>query len=260
MYNQLIPSTEGQVAICINRNRLKNYNGKVYLQDKQEFEIELRNGSQRTKLAKIWLNGQPISQTGLVIKPGQCVYLERFIDIAKKFLFETYTIDGSLSSKVAAALNGDVEVKFYDEVEPYVPPTPSWNYYKSQDFNQYNNRPFERSTCYFSNSAGSTQGRKMNIASTSSSKVNLDEIGQFDFAEEVETGRVEKGSHSSQNFTNYYGDFKTYPTNTISIKIMPLSQKPLEAKDLAEYCTQCGTKNRKNNYKFCPKCGTEFTN
>jgi len=44
----------------------------------------------------------------------------------------------------------------------------------------------------------------------------------------------------------------------VNIKILPFSAKPTEVSDLAVYCTNCGTKNKKGNYKYCPKCGTKF--
>ena len=69
---------------------------------------------------------------------------------------------------------------------------------------------------------------------------------------------VGKGSDSNQEFRNYVGDFETLPFKTVNIKILPFSAKPTEVSDLAVYCTNCGTKNKKGNYKYCPKCGTKF--
>ena len=60
-------------------------------------------------------NGKEISQAGLVIRPGQRIYLERYLDIAKKFKFETYEVEDSNESKEAIAKNGEVKVEFFYE-------------------------------------------------------------------------------------------------------------------------------------------------
>lgn len=106
--------------IAVNKSRLKVYNQEgelptYYLQKGQEFQIELFNPTQDTILAKIILNGNPISQGGLVLKPGERVFLDRYIDVAKKFLFDTYEVSNSEAVKKAIEKNGDFRVEFYRE-------------------------------------------------------------------------------------------------------------------------------------------------
>lgn len=62
-----------------------------------EFELELFNPKQTTILAKIKINGSYIGGGGIVLRPGERVFLERYLDDAKKFLFETYNVDGGSS-------------------------------------------------------------------------------------------------------------------------------------------------------------------
>jgi hypothetical protein len=106
--------------LAVNKSRLKIYNKEgelptYYLQKGQEFQIELFNPTQDTILAKIILNGNPISQGGLVLKPGERVFLDRYIDVAKKFLFDTYEVSNSEAVKKAIEKNGDFRVEFYRE-------------------------------------------------------------------------------------------------------------------------------------------------
>src|ERR1017187_6553758 len=108
----------GEAYISTQRNRIKAYGSTVYLKDKQEFQIELFNPSNLTKAAEIHINGKLISSAKIVIKPGQRIYLERFIDEPKKFLFETYEVDNEGIARAAILHNGDIEVKFYDEYIP----------------------------------------------------------------------------------------------------------------------------------------------
>ncbi len=89
--------------------------GKVYLDDEQEFEIELYNPLKECVLCDIKLNGQSISKTGLVLKPGQRFYLDCFVDDKKKFIFSTYEVENTIESADATTNNGLLEVFFYKE-------------------------------------------------------------------------------------------------------------------------------------------------
>ena len=102
-------------VVSSDKGRKSIKNGKVYLKDKEEFQIELFNPLTDCVLADIKLNGNTISQSGLVIRPGERFYLDCFIDDNKKFVFNTYEVEDSQSTKVAISKNGMLEVFFYKE-------------------------------------------------------------------------------------------------------------------------------------------------
>ena len=109
--------------LAVNKSRIKIYNKQgemptYYLQKGQEFQIELFNPTTDVVLAKIILNGKAISQGGLVLNPGQRVFLERYLDVAKKFLFDTYEVANTKEVKAAIENNGDFKVEFFKEREP----------------------------------------------------------------------------------------------------------------------------------------------
>jgi len=109
--------------LAVNKSRIKIYNKQgemptCYLQKGQEFQIELFNPTTDVVLAKIILNGKPISQGGLVLNPGQRVFLERYLDVAKKFLFDTYEVANTNEVKAAIENNGDFKVEFFRERQP----------------------------------------------------------------------------------------------------------------------------------------------
>jgi len=109
--------------LAVNRSRIKIYNKQgemptYYLQKGQEFQIELFNPTTEVVLAKIILNGKAISQGGLVLNPGQRVFLERYLDVAKKFLFDTYEVANTNEVKEAIENNGDFKVEFFRERQP----------------------------------------------------------------------------------------------------------------------------------------------
>ena len=109
--------------ISSRKNRLPIYkDGKVFLKNGQEFELELFNPTSKPIGAQIKINGQQMSSSMLVIRPGMRYFLDRFLDEARKLVFDTYMAENSAAGKAATALNGLVEVSFHKEKEqlPYV--------------------------------------------------------------------------------------------------------------------------------------------
>lgn len=106
--------------IAVNKSRIKVYTKEgempsYYLQSGQEFQIEIFNPTTEVVLAKITLNNKALSQGGLVLNPGQRVFLDRYLDVAKKFLFDTYEVENTNEVKKAIENNGDVKVEFFRE-------------------------------------------------------------------------------------------------------------------------------------------------
>jgi hypothetical protein len=65
-----------QSFITKSKQRLKQQIDTVYLNDGDEFEIELYNPTQNKVLAKIEMNGNSIGN-GIILRPGERVFLER---------------------------------------------------------------------------------------------------------------------------------------------------------------------------------------
>lgn len=243
-----------------DKGRKSIKSGKIFLEDKEEFEIELFNPLAVSVLSDIKLNGQSISKTGLVLKPGQRVYLDCFIDDKKKFIFSTYEIDGGLESLNATQNNGLLEVFFYKEdvitldnwrsrfdrviVEKWYPA-----YYPSHNYpwnNIYCGGSFGTGgygTTNIGNTTTTTNvdlsnlnigGSNINSSYTSDSNVSYGgtTVNNLFSMSNLETGRVEKGEVSKQKFTEVEMDFeKNYISSTI-IQILPESRKPAEVKEV----------------------------
>ena len=241
--------------LTVGKNRVKQYNNTVYMNDKQEFEIELFNPKNTSVLVKIKLNGNYISTRGIYLKPGQRIFLDRFIDNNNKFLFSTYEVGASNEVKKAIANNGDVEIEFYDE---YIAPILTTNtfWYSSQPItnNCLNNPTVMTTTTNTLNNTsmvGQVRSRSL-YSSSSNSSATMDSL------ESIETGRIEKGDVSNQSFTEVNGSFNTYYSTRTYWKIMPQSQEPVQYAAVQNYCTSCGTKIKKESYNFCPKCGNKL--
>jgi len=245
---ELASKLKPHAHITINKSRTKAYGSTVYLKNGTSFEIELYNPTQRPFLAKIKVNGSYISQAGIIIKPGQRIFLERFIDDHKKFKFETYEVEVD-SPEILRAIenNGDIVVEFYPEklktqintswlIASSGTRTNYWNNYTTTNYNSNN--------AHFTNTSfgGSTVNTiSMNVAGS------------------LETGRIEVGEKSNQQLVETFGEFSNFMEAQSIWKILPLSLKPIEAGEIRQYCTGCRTRIKKSSWKFCPTCGEDIT-
>jgi hypothetical protein len=275
-----------QAWIAVSGNRQKVYDvstgaEKVYLEDGQEFQIELYNPTQISYVAKIYINGQSISLSGLVLKPGQRYFLDRFIDENKKLIFSTYDVENTEEARDAIAKNGNLRVDFHAEYFQNFPwgittaGTGSWTAYPAtltipaninfSDHGTYSTpvSTFTTTTtgnltytsgmtntyfCASAQNAGNTLG-STSISTSGSSTVRSKS------ADTVETGRIEKGEKSNQKFDNDNGTYNSYASFVSEYKILPRSAKPVEISEIRSYCPGCGTRMKKQNWKFCPTCG-----
>ena len=238
-----------------DKGRKQIKSGKVFLNDEDEFEIELFNPLTVSVLADIKLNGQSVSKTGLVVKPGQRVYLDCFIDDRKKFKFSTYEIENSGEALDATQNNGVLEVFFYKEdvitlnnwqrrfdriiVEKHYPynPYPWYNPYTI-----YGSGGVSTFTTNGSNALGTTTTSNVynssnNINCSYTSHVDLPNLNvagsnNMNSLKSIETGRVEKGEKSKQKFTEVDMDFEKHYIASTIIQILPESRKPAEIKQI----------------------------
>ena len=257
-------------VVSSEKGRKSIKNGKVYLKDKEEFQIELFNPLTDCVLADIKLNGNTISQSGLVIRPGERFYLDCFVDDNKKFVFNTYEVEDSQSTKVAISKNGMLEVFFYKEsvvslknwrnkfdrviVEKYYPVHyPHYHPYWYTTPNVYCGTGTITTTGglsgtttggYYTNGLNTTTTNTayysnpnlQPINSTYTTGINISDLGNMatttSYSSTIETGRVEKGNKSNQKFEEVDMDFEKFHISSIVLQLLPESVKPFDTKDL----------------------------
>lgn len=277
----MVQITNPLAKIAVNKSLLKEYSNSeysrvVYMKDNSEFQIQIFNPYDYTIGADISINGNRMSNR-IIIKPGQRIWLERYLDEARKFLFSTYEVENSYEAKQAIRNNGLISISFYKE-KPYQEPihifksTPDpnrWYNYKLYS----NNIDNSALNAYHIDSginfcAETTRGlAKSSVTSAATSAnytstLDIDDINSSVKninakvrSKSIETGRIEKGSHSNQEFENVFIDFEYCSFALETIQILPESQKPYTDKDLKKvYCVNCGRKLN-TKYKFCPYCG-----
>ena len=246
-----------QAFITKRKQRLKQFDGQVYLNDGDTYEIELFNPTPSFVLAKIKLDGNYISLGGVVLRPGERVFLERFLDSNNQFVFSTYEV--SKKDKIveaAIANNGYVEIEFYNE-EPIIPMRTfyggnvTWTNYSQP-------------VTYTTSNSGTFTLTEVNTTSTSNAFLSSTSDVQVSSKKllrdaKMETGITEKGEATNQTFTNSDRKFYSYSFYNVAWWILPNSHKQYHKEEVnVMYCGECGAKRKKDTHKFCPHCGTKY--
>lgn len=273
-------SQEAIAKIAMNKSLLKEYKSSdfervVYLNDDDEFQIQLYNPTTKPIAAKISIDGEYLGDM-LVLRPAERIWLERYLNTSRKFKFSTYEVANSKEAKRITKDNGTIKIEFFEKEERNKPIyiLNAQPYIKSIDYNDYNG-------VYYCNSAYTNDAdlRSLSCSNISvscndaptwntsaaatmdccASSISTSSVTptSYSASKTMETGRVEKGSYSDQKFTYVDMDFKSWPFKTEEIHILPLSRKPVTSNDLKKrYCTNCGRKISPK-HKFCPYCGTK---
>jgi hypothetical protein len=253
------------------KKRIKQFDGQVYLSDGDEYEIELFNPTQDVILAKIKLDGNYISGGGIVLRRGERVFLERFLDSPNKFKFSTYEVNGKNQEvQEAIANNGYVEIEFYSEYQPTFPNRTLYGnglVYNGSSTTTHtiNGNPITFTTTGTNFTTSATSTSTFYNASLSAKNLMND---SFDVSQQkvshltdrkVETGTTEKGNDSEQTFQHTNKTFNSFSFWNVAWQILPKSQKQYTAEEVSvNYCGNCGAKRKKDSFKFCPHCGTKF--
>ena len=246
-----------QAYVSVNKNRLKIYeDNKYYLSNGTNFEIELVNNDNKKYLVEIYLNEQSIGS--IVIGANSHNYLERYIDNNRKFQFNTFEIDDVDETKEAQERNGSIQIYFYPQISLN---HPSFEGRISSTNNlRINGAAFSPS---LNNLHKFTTGSPViNYCSTttdslkSSSYYSTISYSSASCSSSIETGRINEGENSNQTFTYSLDKFEDRSTHSLDYQILPISLKPYEG--IKTYCSECGTKIRHKNWKYCINCGTKL--
>ncbi len=279
--------------IAISKNLIKEYKSSesdrtVYLNDGTEFQIYLKNPFQNHLGIKIYVNNKSIGNM-LVLRPGQSFWLDRFVNENSKFLFSTYHVENTGEMRYAINNNGKVKIEFFHEKEQISFQPCVFTYNGNDYLNGYGNTicssktklTSDVSTCYYNSSittcdagdksytasAGLSLDSAASISASSATrsmskslKKEIDKNANklVDQELSLETGRVEKGGRSNQEFETCDIDFEYYPFQTENILILPNSRKQIRTEDMRrKYCSQCGKKVSPKD-KFCSNCGAKL--
>jgi hypothetical protein len=262
-----------EMFISVGKNRTKVHkNNVVFLEKNQEFELEFFNPTEDSVLAKIYFNNHLISDQGVVLRPGERDWLERYINENKKFFFETYFVDDTLSDvKSAIKKNGNIKVEFYQEcyinnktsggvydickVRPYITEPYRIRPYITEPYwaKPYTTEPYwewiPTTITYNSNDGGDN----VSVSNDTSFKHCCSTYTGGHI--KTETGRICGKNKSSQDLNEVNESFSTIPFHSVEYKLLPISEKPKTLSEIKLRCENCNTKIKKG-WSVCPVCAT----
>jgi hypothetical protein len=263
--------TYPQVWVALGKNRLsKTVNEKhqdvYFLEDKNEFTFEIFNPTKTTFKVVIEIEGETVTENGLVIRNGERIWLDCNVETKKRFQFSTYKVDNSSEVLDAISENGDIKVFFYEEnklnkLNKLNNNVTFLNTYFNPYYTNINSAPYCSGTIGVKGISGLHSNGTYIMQTSCCTTDNL----RFNDTE-IETGKIQDGSDSSQEFSYVSMNFNAIPTYTSYIKLLPLSQKMVTKEDIPTlvqekddflFCTNCGNKySIKHN--FCNKCGNKL--
>lgn len=297
-----IESNNEMAKIAINKSLLKEYKTNtdprvVYMNNGDEFQIQLFNPEQETIGAEVSINGKVIPGI-LVIRPGERIWLERYLTEQSKFKFTTYEVDDpDEDSSVARAIanNGIIEIKFYREKQKrnYWNTNITWDSGSSDVITKLTDYSWDvenkitskgltgdnvllnarTRTCDSADNNANllslnttccnavTNSALPSTPTTHFSTKRINTENEYSSAthvsNKIETGRIDKGSYSNQKLEHINIEFENWHFKKEVIKILPSSRKPYTSSDIKKI--YCTNCGRKINtkYKFCPYCGTK---
>ena len=255
--------------IAISKNLIKEYKSSnsertVYLNDGTEFQIYLKNPYQTHLGIKISVNNKSIGNM-LVLKPGQSFWLDRFLNDNKKFLFSTYDVENTPEMKYAINNNGKIKIEFYHEKYVYTiggcsDIVTSYTYNNDTICTCNSSRSLNNpiNTCCYSTVTIENSANAATNSALASTLYDASVSAKNTNDSYLETGRVEKGGVSRQEFEYCDINFDYYAFKTENILILPLSRKQIHAEETRRrYCSQCGKKVNPKD-KFCSNCGAKL--
>lgn len=247
-------------------DELRTYQGNtIYLNNGDEFQIRLFNPLREKIGVQIGINGD-LSESLLVLNPGEDVTLDRFLDDKSKMLFETYTYDANNKAAAnAVAENGIVNVNFFKEKKVHRLNInkssrgiyDGYGHFKGMgttfNLDSFDDSTFTTNNVFYSQSLENDNNFTLCSSSLDFASDTVPEVKK-------ETGRVEKGNESIQNFNEVQVEFETFSFHQITYYLKPTSERGSTVTEtkVREYCPNCAYRIRNIRWNFCPKCGNEI--
>jgi hypothetical protein len=223
------------VAIVYNNEFMDDTNGVVALPFGAEYKIRLRNKNNRRAVAKVFIDGENVTEDGIVVPANDYVDLERSTVKAVKFKFVSSksgeAIEQGKNNKTDES-NGLIKTEW--KLEREYRPAPSVLYRRHLQDQIYGEREYTKGDVSHGESLCS-------FAPTPSRS--------------LQEGCTVEGGYSSQSFRTTHINLDDHPATIITLKLRGYSNNVVELEQL--YCGNCGTKIGKK-YHFCVKCGNKL--
>lgn len=250
-------------AILCDGKVLREFGDTVYLPFGSEYKIRLKNLSADRAKVKVEIDGQCVTDGGIVIGPGKTLDLERFIRNGNldqgncfRFVERTGKIEQHRGIKVddgIISITYEFELVAMPLVETY-----NVNYGKPPSYKDYSHMAKGAGGIAVSDCVWSDSGP----ANVVSSALNCTPTASLNPVPVNDTGITVEGSLSNQSFSTTYWRGTIGGVNVMNIRLLgeteenALIRQPVTVKAKAK-CKTCGTVN-KATAKFCGECGTSL--
>lgn len=256
-------------AIKSNGKVLREFDkDKVYLKFGSEYSILLKNLENRRAVAKIFIDGQEVSNGGFVIDAKREVEIERFVkDLSQgnrfKFIEKTAGIEAHRGNKIE---DGLIRIEFEFE-RVYVPSwTPDKVYYRGGpaygELYSKGMRTGDTLDCHMIGAASGSQLSNMTLNSTcvkSTLRSPGCDVRMRDNSQVTnDAGITVPGSISDQKFTETYCYTDGIKHTMLFVLLGSADGEPVQAPVTVKAkpkCITCGKVNKAGS-KFCAECGT----
>jgi hypothetical protein len=233
-------------AIKVNNNILREFGDTVYLPFGSEYKIFLKNLNTTRAKVTVEIDGQNVTDGGLVIDSFQTVDLERFIRNGNlsegnrfKFIERTSKIEDHRGIKLE---DGLITIRYVFEVPMLIAQTSTPLVYKGSGGGKYKSFNSVNINCGISD---------VGPISVTASSVPINE-----------TGITVEGSKSDQKFSSTHWRGSIGGSHSMVIRLLGETEEnkkvrePVTVKTKLE-CKTCGTLNPSKS-KFCSECGTSL--
>lgn len=278
-----------EVKIGINHQPIKEYNERdnansriVHMNNGDNFEILLYNPLDVTVGVSVELNGNLLTNSRLILYPGQSFWLDGHPETHKKFHFTEYTVDVNKPNMDAIANNGKIKIEFYKEIKeyktiqfnkpyrwypnyyenPFNTPDINWDFYNVNNTGGTNKVGTLRNDVTQTQFYCSTMASNNQLVDMSDGHACMDalyndvELSKSSAPKQDVTGRIDFKGDSNQRFSDIEIDLESFPSYTSYYRILPKSKQIL-ATEIKNYCSKCGRRARKGEI-YCPSCGNKL--
>jgi len=249
-------------AVKVGGKVLREFKDTVYIPFGSEYSILIKNLETKRACVNIYLDGECVTEGGLVLNPGQETDLERFIKNGNlregnrfKFIERTAGVEQHRGIKLE---DGLIRIEHqFEQQRPiqHIAPSPFYAYpagnFTGNIQGSLQGSPLRGLDVSYSTNAisGSVTSASATSATVSMQSMNLNDAGI-----------TVPGSKSEQKFQTVYMGAMEAEKHSMVIKLLgeTADNKPVLAPVTVKAKPKCITCNHQNKAtaKFCNKCGT----
>jgi hypothetical protein len=262
--SEMMYSNNFAAALLVDGKVLREFGDIVYLPFGSEYAIRLKNLNNTRALVHIEIDGQKVTDSGLVVDAYKTSDLERFIRNGNlktgnrfKFIERSQKVEEHRGIGVEDGIIS-IRYEFESSAVPYVHIAATPSVYRD-----YSPKTFYAKGCSSGDLVGGASMDSFMGATLNSVQCSSNTSATSYSVPANETGITVEGSVSKQSFSSTYWKGTQGPTHALNIRLLGETadnqkvREPVTVKTKIE-CKTCGTVNPATA-KFCSECGTSLS-